>query len=161
MKPNIFGPRTAAEISAAISHLTRHGHVAHASLMRAVLAGEVALAGVYDRAAPIRARHLCRTSLPLIVMVGDDDASPTGPNGWRCASELARWAGAAVVHGAAATVETYTEAIAAARATGRALLIETDSAHVSDWAELVRGKPTLNVIPGGGLVHPVPAGVAR
>jgi len=38
---------------------------------------------------------------------------------------------------------------------GRAALIETDTAHAREWAELFRGKPALIIQPRDGGAHPV------
>ena len=38
---------------------------------------------------------------------------------------------------------------------GRALLVETTSAHALAWAALMSGKPALGILPPEGGVHPV------
>jgi hypothetical protein len=53
-------------------------------------------------------RHVER---PVIVLIGDDDHAPTGPNGWRCAGRLARWGKAATVHGAGGEPVHYEMAV--------------------------------------------------
>jgi hypothetical protein len=95
-----------------------------------------------------------RSSLPMVGWIGDDDGASTGPDGWRPALAVARWARSAMVHAAGGEARHYAAAVGATIITGRLLLIETSSAHARAWAKLMEGKHTLAILPRDG-VHPV------
>jgi beta-phosphoglucomutase-like phosphatase (HAD superfamily) len=125
-----------------------------AELMREVRRGGLALFFSSDRKQTVTVAELNQAALPTVVVVGDDDYSSSGPAGWRCSAALAEWAAAAVIHAAGATAGTYAEAAKAARLLGRAVLIETDTAHAAAWAEVFQGRPVLIVAPTTGP-HPI------
>jgi hypothetical protein len=79
-----------------------------------------------------------------------------GPAGFRSWQRLKTWAGCALVHAAAADLETYAIAVSMAVLQGRLLLIETSSAQEPAWAEALQaaGIPAVGVLPRGG-VHPM------
>jgi hypothetical protein len=123
-------------------------------LMRQVRRGGLALLLQSARDEPLTVAELNEAARPTVVVIGDDDYASTGPAGWRCSGAIAEWAAAAVVHAAGATAESYAEAAKAARQLGRALLIETDTAHAEEWAMMFQGRPVLLVMPKDGS-HPV------
>ena len=144
-------------LRAAIAVLQREGVVGLATLLRdGMLAGRCALAGVARRDMPFPAGALAGFSSPTIVLVGDDDDTPTGPQPWRCAMQAGRWAEAAMIHGAGAEERHYRAAIAAAAIVRRVLVVETSSKHVDAWASFLRHPHTLLVRTGEGLPHPKP-----
>ena len=96
-----------------------------------------------------------RATRPVVVLIGDDDYASTGPNGWRCAQKVTRWARAALVHGAGGERQHYEAAIMGAEAHGRFVLVETSSAYALPWLMLLSGKPVLTIVPKGGP-HPLP-----
>jgi hypothetical protein len=144
-----------ADISRAIADLNAAGHPAHATLFRAVLAGELLLGLISDRRKTVRPADLWPITQPVLLVIGDDDEKPTGPTGWRCAETVTTWAKAAIVHGTGAAPSHYAEAVRAATITGRAVLVETNSAKVTIWARRFSGKPVLTIIPPPGCVHPL------
>jgi beta-phosphoglucomutase-like phosphatase (HAD superfamily) len=125
-----------------------------AELMRQVRRGGLALFFSSDRKQTVTVTELNQAALPTVVVVGDDDYSSSGPAGWRCSAAIAEWAAAAVIHAAGATAESYGEAAKAARLLGRAVLIETDTAHALAWAKVFEGRPVLVVAPTTGP-HPI------
>ena len=131
------------------------GQPGYAELIREVRRGGLAVISGFPRHQTMTAADLNRAARPTVVLVGDDDYSSTGPRGWCCAANLAEWAAAAVIHASAATAESYAEAAKAARLLGRAVLVETDTAHADEWAAVFPGRPVLGVLPKGGRPHPV------
>jgi hypothetical protein len=125
-----------------------------AELMREVRRGGLCVFFNSDRSQTITMAELNQAQRPTVVVIGDDDYSSTGPAGWRCSATIAQWPAAVVVHAAGATAESYAEAVKAARLLGRAVLVETDTAHVEEWAMTFYGRPVLLVLPKGGQ-HPV------
>ena len=125
-----------------------------AELIRAASHGIIALMMVSDRTVSVSKRELTGCTRPLVVVLGDDDYSGSGPSGWLCAKRVAEHTACAVIHASGATAETYAQAWMGARLTGSCALIETDTEHAHAWAELWKGKSVLLVWPRGG-VHPV------
>ena len=125
-----------------------------AELMREVRRGGIAVCFNSDRKRKMTVAELNQAARPTIVVVGDDDYSSSGPSGWRCSATIADWAAAVVVHAAGADAESYAEAAKAARLLGRAVIIETDTAHAKDWATVFKGRPVLLVLPKSGP-HPI------
>jgi len=122
--------------------------------MRQVRRGGLAVLFNSDRGQRVTADELNQAQRPTVVVIGDDDYASSGPAGWRCSATIAGWAAAAIVHAAAATAESYAEAAKAARLLGRAVLIETDTAHALAWAKVFEGRPVLVVAPTTGP-HPI------
>jgi hypothetical protein len=125
-----------------------------AELMREVRRGGLAVFFSSDRQQVVTLAELNQAVRPTVVVVGDDDYQSTGPSGWRCSAVVSEWAAAAVVHAAGATAESYSEAVRAARLLGRAVLIETDTAHAEEWALVFEPKRVLLVLPKTGP-HPI------
>lgn len=146
-----------AEVHRLASRAYLFGATHLAPIFNAVIAGRVKLACATSRTMQFPRRAVKSSGLPALVLVGDDDDAATGPAGWRCATEAARWAKAAIVHGAGADVAFSQAAVEGAIAVGRFLLVETSSQFVRPWSALLAGKPVLAVIPRGGL-HPLVPG---
>lgn len=129
-----------------------------AVLTAAVDAGRIAVTVIIGRRTIWSPRDL-RSRLPTIVLIGDDYGDPRDPAEWRCSMSAIAWARSALVHGTGAKASHYRAAVAAAEATGRCVLIETDSAHAPAWAAAIapRAIPTMILIPPPGAVHPVEA----
>jgi hypothetical protein len=130
------------------------GQAGVAELMREVRRGGLAVFFGSDRMQKVTVEDLDQAQRPTLAVVGDDDYRSTGPAGWRATPTLAAWAAAAVIHAAGASAETYAEAAKVARVKGRAVLIETDTAHVEQWAMVFQSCPVLLVLPRDGA-HPV------
>jgi hypothetical protein len=149
------GPRLTSALEWASS---RPDGAAFGEMLHAVDAGRIALTVIINRRAVWTPRAL-KSSLPTIVLIGDDHGDSRDPDEWRCSMSVIAWSRCAIVHGTGATAAHYAEAVRAAEVTGRCLFIETDSAHASAWAAAImpRGIPCLSIIPPGGGVHPVAA----
>jgi hypothetical protein len=128
--------------------------------LRAVAAGRIALTAVMHCRVAWTPRSL-KSSLPTIVLIGDDHGDSRNPDEWRCSKSAIAWARAAIVHGTGAQAWHYQEAIRVAELTGRCLFIETDSDHVASWASALapRQIPGLSIIPPTGQRHPVAQGM--
>jgi hypothetical protein len=148
----------AALTAAASRHPCGTGAV---ELLRAVSEKRIALALVLNRRATWTPR-LLKSSLPTVCLLGDDAGDSRNPDEWRAGISVIAWARSAIVHGTGASAETYREAIRGAEATGRCLLVETDSAHVNAWVRAIapREIPVLICIPPKGGQHPITAGSA-
>ena len=95
-----------------------------------------------------------RATRPVLVLIGDDDYVSTGPDGWRCAQKVTRWARAGLVDGAGGERRDYEAAVVGAETHKRFVLIETASCHIPAWLALLTSKPVLVIVPKGGP-HPV------
>ena len=140
------------QLTAEIIRADQMGQPGYAELLRGVQNEGVTLVCLPNRG--INLPDLDKIPSLAIVLIGDDDYASTGPSGWACSPTIAAWAGCAVIHASGATVETYRQAINGAHVRGRAVLVETDSAHAEKWAELFRPNPTLIILPHDGL-HPI------
>ena len=102
---------------------------------------------------------IAAAKLPSFALIGDDDAIPTGPEPWRQANRLMRWAHCVVVHAAAGRVQEYEEFVAVTMMVKRLLVIETSSEFALKWsAAAMAARPDSSVrviLPEHG-VHPVP-----
>lgn len=112
-----------------------------------------ASAGVLNAVFAFRDSHITMRQLktsdrPVLVIIGDDDYASTGPVGWPDATKLMRWARFVILHGAGGEPGHYSAAVMAAQVHHRALMIETDTAHLDAWRALVmRIRPN-----GAGLI---------
>jgi hypothetical protein len=103
-------------------------------------------------------RAMKHTRRPTVVLLGDDPGAPAGlggPEAWRCAASLSRWARAVLVHAAGGEPEHYAEATRAALCVGRVAMIETTAIHARAWAHRMNCRRTLLILPRDGL-HPLP-----
>jgi hypothetical protein len=141
-------------LNEAILMCEQMGSPGHAELFRACRDQQISLV---TREVSISDKVLNRSQRPMVVLLGDDDGHSSGPSGFRSWRRLKSWAGCALIHAAAADVETYTVAIAMAVLQGRMLLIETSSDMAQAWADALQAAsiPAIGVLPKGG-VHPVP-----
>jgi len=90
---------------------------------------------------------------------GTTTTKPPGPAGGPQAAALLRWARVVILHGASAEPVHYGMAAAGALARRRALMVETDAAHLDAWIELTKkaARPETHVsvvAMAPGLVHP-------
>ncbi len=107
---------------------------------------------VRDQRAPLDVMR--RLDRPLLVWIGDDDDLSCGPDGWRCALQVTRWAKGGIVYAAGGEAHHYAIAVQGTLVERRFVLIETSSQHALAWADLMQGKPTLGILPRSGP-HPV------
>jgi len=122
-------------------------------VLDALRAGQITLAFLRrDQRAPLDTMRRC--ALPVLCWLGDDDELSCGPAGWCPALPAAHWARAAMIHAAAGEAQHYAMLVAATILTGRVLLVETASRHAAAWRALMPGKPTMSILPRGGL-HPI------
>jgi hypothetical protein len=157
---------TAAEIAGMIARAEQAGEPHIIPVLRAAAAGAIDAAFV-SRGARISMRQLKSTGRPALAILGDDDHASTGPGDWPDAVRLIRWARFLILHGAGGEPMHYAAAVFAAQEHHRALLIETDTAHIEAWRVLIGGiRPNgLGLIIGtraGAPPHPrmtAPAGV--
>jgi hypothetical protein len=111
-------------------------------LLEAVHAGRLAFAEAgraWRPAATLRA--LDRTGKPALLLLGDDDETPTGPAGWPGVATALRWARAVVLHATGGLPE-----------------------HGPEWLALARpspARPMLLILPPSDDVHPRPTGRGR
>jgi hypothetical protein len=147
------GPRLDQAVARASSQPAGQGF---AVMLRAAAAKRIRPTAILNRRAVWTPRAL-KSSLPTVVLIGDDAGDSRDPDEWRCAISAIAWAKAAIVHGTGAQTWHYAEAIRAAKLMGRCLFVETDSAHAPAWAAAIqpRGIPGLSIIPPNGGVHPV------
>ena len=124
-------------------------------LLRAARDGLISLSQS-PRGTAVPIKLLDKANRPAIALIGDDDYQSSGPSGWKSMHRLLGWAKGALIHGTGADVPSYEVAIQMALHYRRFLLIETDSAHVREWGDLLRSRhvPFLALFPSNG-VHPV------
>ena len=105
------------------------------ALLRACRDGSVGLFAAPERETVISARSLesVGADKPKIFLIAEDDGLEAGPDLWRCAPTVRRWARHAFVHGAGATVENYSFGIELAIKHGRLAFIETTSVGIEPW----------------------------
>ena len=126
--------------------------------LRRVMAGEVnACLPMRDTVMPPLWR-LGRQGRPLVVLLGDDDYAPAGPDTWACAAKVREWAALAIVHGTGAQPQHYEAAVAMAMQARRLLFIETTSVAAQIWAGFLKKRcpalPFMGLLPPDGA-HPV------
>jgi len=127
-------------------------------LYRAAADGLLAMLHITDPTAAFPHHLANRTGRPVVLLIGADPdvGKPPPPHEWRCATEAAGWARAAMIHAAGGEPAHYREAVCATLAVGRFVLIETSSADSAAWLSifrpLVRGGIRL-IYPTGGA-HP-------
>ena len=102
---------------------------------------------------------LAAVKLPAVVLIGDDDDEPTGPDGWHVAPRLLSWARLLVLHGTGGEAAHYQAVVDQAPKFGRALIVECTSAHLPLWiaAAARHTRPGVRVVihrPAIGAVHP-------
>ncbi|HVX57170.1 MAG TPA: hypothetical protein VHA37_05550 [Candidatus Saccharimonadales bacterium] len=124
-------------------------------ILSAVVARRIGLTLVLDPRFAWSPRMI-KSTLPSVVLIGDDRGNSRNPDQWRCAISAIAWARCAIVHGTGDQLFHYREAVRAALAKGRCLFIETDSDHVDAWmaAIALRAIPILTIRPPKGAVHP-------
>ena len=80
------------------------GLIAHLDVSRCTSGGEVK-------------RFITAARRPAVVLIGDDDDTPSGPAGFKTAQRLLAWAHHVVIHGAGGDPEHYRAAVIAAQVT--------------------------------------------
>ena len=132
-------------------------HVPALALYRAALAREIDLVSLIDPEQPWPAIPIALARRPIVALVSDDPhGRPAwGPYLWRSAPSMRAWATGAIIHADCGRFQKpYYAAVDGAKATGRALLIETSSGLAERWAEFL-DMPCVIVTPTDGGVHPV------
>ncbi len=126
-------------------------------MVRAAADGIIDLVNINDPKAKWPKWQLSKLKRPVLVVIGDDlepERPSTLPSGWHCARMLRAWAKTAIVHGSGGEAAHYRAAVGMALATGRAAMIETNSACVEPWVEFLAPMPFLAIVPRSGS-HPV------
>lgn len=83
----------------------------------------------------IPARYL-NGDKPVVAMLADDRPDAGGPEAWRQATRLLRWARFVVFHAAAGEAQQYSLVVGTALAFRRVLLIEVQPRHLPAWIAL-------------------------
>lgn len=121
------------------------------------------LAIIADAAVPWPSR-ISKCAAPYATLIADDpwpNGDSLGPAGWACARGARRWARSVIIHGTGPSFHHYRFASAATQISRALLLIETDSAHIDEWAAFVGCPSTLIIRPPAGCVHPSQDGETR
>ena len=146
------------EIGRVIARAELAGAGFYIPLLRRVMQGEMNLCWPQRDTAMPPLYRLGKSGRPLVVIVGDDDYQPAGPDTWACAAKLRAWAAFAIIHGTGGRPEHYEMAANAAVEVRRLLLIETTSAAAQTWAgflfERTPKLSVLGILPPDGA-HPV------
>ena len=147
-----------AEIARMIERAEIAGANYYTPLLRRVMQGEMnACAPMRDTMMPPLYR-LGKTGRPVVVIIGDDDYRPAGPDTWTCAPKLREWAAFAIVHGTGGQPHHYEMAAEMAMQVRRLLLVETTSDAAQDWAAFLQERspalPFMGILPPQGA-HPV------
>jgi len=131
------------------------GFVGRAEPLRAVCRREIALIEP-ERTASVTREMFGRLNGPVVALLADDDYVSTGPTGWAALPGLLRWSTAAMIRATGGDVASYRPAIGMAILARRFLLIETDSAHMREWADVLSAPrvPFIGLQPSVGA-HPV------
>lgn len=141
---------TLERVAAAVGQLAPH----RLPLYRAVCDGLIALVEP-QRDAPVPSRVLVATGRPTILLIGDDDETPSGPDGWHCARRARKWGRRALIHAAGGDADHYRAAAIAVGVVGRLVLVETNSAHCDAWHRWLHPvMPGLVIGTRPGDVHP-------
>ncbi|GIL02690.1 MAG: hypothetical protein BroJett030_25890 [Alphaproteobacteria bacterium] len=150
-----------ATVARIIAVLATAGFAYRVPLLQAAHAGRLALAEATRAWRPVAAlRALDRARKPALLLLGDDDESPTGPAGWPGAATALRWARAVVLHATGGLPEHYRLAVEMAAHHQRVVMVETTPEHGPAWLALARpspARPALLIVPPPGDVHPRPA----
>ena len=146
--------RETAQLSDAINPARHMGSCVYVPILEAVRAGRVARVFVTRRDGMASNRTLKTIQRAVLVIVGDDDYSSTGPAGWPTAAPLMRWTRAVMAHGAGAEPDHYRAAVASTEAHGRFVLVETSSEHVPAWMACAADRVAVAIVPRNGP-HPV------
>ena len=127
-----------------------------APLFVAAAESRIALIHIHEPTLPWPAESIARVTRPAVVLVSGDPGwgeASYGPDQWRCARPLRRWAAAGILHGAAGRPEHYRNAVARAQQVGRLAFIETTSTLARAWDEFLSPLPMTGYLPVEG-VHP-------
>jgi hypothetical protein len=146
-------PEDRSRFDRGIGVLQCAGDYYHVPLIEAAKAGLIDLVFTADRAARPPLGRMRRSTRPVLFLLGDDDECSSGPDGWRCAQQLTRWARGAIVHGSGGKAEHYKLAISEALTVGRFLVVDTASRHVDAWMALLPRVQALAIVPRQGS-HP-------
>ncbi|WP_237214206.1 hypothetical protein [Falsiroseomonas oryziterrae] len=151
----------AEQISRLIGVAHQAGELHEAVWLAAVQRGEIAAAAVEPGGRiPLRVLDTQPGQRPLLILLRGDGVTPVGPDGFPQARRILRWARAIILHGAGAEPQHYATAVASAMATGRAVIVETTTAHLPAWRavrdRVAANTPTLQIeTRPGEPAHPV------
>jgi len=147
-----------ADIARVIGQAELAGAGFYVPLLRRVMEGEVNACWPQRDTVQPPFYRLGKLGRPLVIIVGDDDYKPAGPDTWACSAKLRTWASFAVVHGTGGRPEHYAMVAEMAMRVRRLLLVETTSAAAQDWAAFLHERspnlPFMGVLPPVGP-HPV------
>ncbi len=154
---NLFEIRAAGDIDRLIALAASMNLVGRVELLRAVRAGVISLVEP-ERDGEFPLRGMAKLTSPVLALIGDDDYAATGPTGWAATRRLLYWAKGGLVHATGADVPSYQAAIRTALAYRRFVLIETDTVHAAEWANVLVAHriPCIALMPSDGAAHPVP-----
>ncbi len=127
-------------------------------LLQAAARGDLALGCIHAADSAFPTRQTERWTRPAVLLVADDPwphSEARGPTGWACANRLRYWRPQfVIVHGTGPHPDHYRMAVDAAAMVRRVAIIETDSAHIAEWAAFLDCPSTVVIRPPAGCVHP-------
>lgn len=137
-------------LASAAAHLVPH----RLPIYRAAADGLIAVIEP-RRETPIPSRAMAALNRPGILLIGDDDETPTGPAAWQCGRRARKWGSLAIVHAAGGDSSHYRAAVVAAGLHRRLLLIETTSEQRDAWLSfLAAAMPVAVITTRPGDLHP-------
>ena len=139
-----------------------------APLFEAAARFEIDLVHLLEPAAPFPGDMFAQRIRPVVILISDDAfwaQQSIGPDGWRCAPELHRWAEGFVIGGSRGDPEHYPRSSIFAQilwrvAFGRVAFVETSPPFVDRWIAFIQPRSFMNYQPRKG-VHVVPAAVRQ
>jgi hypothetical protein len=129
-------------------------------LLEAAASGAIGLLLLRNPATPWPTATMRKSTGPTIVLIGDDpdvrDAASLGPDQWSCVRNIRYWQPAGcLIHAAGGKPEHYRMAVTVALQLRRVVVVECSSATAPAWAQALRCRNTMVIIPPNGAPHPV------
>jgi len=149
------------DIPAAIATMQAAGAGFRVAPLRALYEGRIAHLDVARGTSNNKVKHFIAAACrPELVIIGDDDDLPSGPDGFATAPRLLKWARQIVLHGAGGEASHYEQAVLAAQITGRVVMVECTSPTIPAWVAATRKWATTSAVqilhPPSGILHPKP-----